>query len=74
MGFDFCGTYTVIEENRVIEYKLDDNRKVWVTFEEIESGVVIKEAFEAEDENSAEMQKQGWQAILKNFKRHVEGK
>jgi hypothetical protein len=36
--------------------------------------VVVKETFDAESENPAEMQRQGWQAILDNFGRHVEAK
>jgi hypothetical protein len=32
----------------------------------------VVETFEAETENSIEMQKDGWQAILNNFKRYVE--
>jgi hypothetical protein len=30
--------------------------------------------FDPEDENSAELQKAGWQAILNNFARHVSSK
>ena len=29
--------------------------------------------FEAESEHDVEMQRGGWQAILNNFKQHVEG-
>ncbi len=29
-------------------------------------------SFDAEDENSAEMQREGWQSILNNFKNYVE--
>jgi hypothetical protein len=33
----------------------------------------VRETFDAETENPVEMQKLGWQAILDNFVRHVEG-
>ena len=72
MGFDFEGKLTAIEENKSIEFVLEDKRKVNVRFSETEQGILVSETFEAEDENSAEQQKQGWQSILNNFKRHVE--
>jgi len=72
MGFDFSGVYEEVEENRKISYIMDDNRKVTVSFSESGHGTKIVEEFEAEDENSAELQRQGWQAILDNFKRYTE--
>ena len=39
----------------------------------VKLGAVTTVEFEAESENPAEMQQQGWQAILDNFARHVEG-
>jgi uncharacterized protein YndB with AHSA1/START domain len=72
MGFDFGGTYDEVVEHRKIAYTLDDNRKVTVSFSEADSGTRVVEEFEAEDENSAELQQQGWQAILNNFKRYTE--
>ena len=57
MGFDFEGTYTSITEHQLIEYKLDDNRKVRITFEKTNDGILVVETFDAEDEHSAEMQK-----------------
>jgi uncharacterized protein YndB with AHSA1/START domain len=71
MGFDFAGTYTVVEPNSRIEYSLGDDRQVQVLFEANEAGVKVTEVFDAEDQNSADMQKAGWQAILDNFARHV---
>lgn len=74
MGFDFEGTFTSISAHNIIEYALDDDRKVRITFSETEQGIRVVEAFETEDEHSAEQQKQGWQNILHNFKQHVESK
>jgi len=34
----------------------------------------VRIVFEPEQENPREMQQQGWQAILENFKRYVEGR
>ena len=74
MGFDFEGTYTKVVPEKVIEYVLGDNRAVSVTFEPVDGGVKVVETFEAEDANSAEMQRQGWQCILNRFASYVESK
>ncbi|NVJ60533.1 MAG: SRPBCC domain-containing protein [Gammaproteobacteria bacterium] len=74
MGFDFNGTFIHINPKRAIHYKIEDGRLVTVEFIEQDKSVKVIEEFEAEDENSAEMQKQGWQSILNNFKKHVENK
>ena len=72
-GFDFEGEYTNIVTHELIEYAFGD-RTAAVKFEQTEGGVKVTVEFEAEEENSAEMQKAGWQAILDNFARHVLGK
>ena len=74
MGFDFGGTYTLIEENNRLEYTLADDRTVQIGFQQTDTGVLVTETFDAEDENSGEMQRQGWQSILNNFARHAESK
>ncbi len=71
-GFDFTGTITEIIEHEKIVFRLDDNRKVFVTFVEDGSGVLISEIFDAELETSIEMQKNGLLAILDNFKDYAE--
>jgi uncharacterized protein YndB with AHSA1/START domain len=73
-GFDFEGTYTRVVPRKLIEYRMDDERTCKVDFVEEAGGVLVRETFDAETENAPEMQRQGWQAILDNFARHVEGK
>jgi uncharacterized protein YndB with AHSA1/START domain len=73
MGFDFSGTYTKVVQNQRIEYDLDDGRSVQVAFVEEGDGVKVLETFEADVSNSPELQRDGWQAILDNFARFVEG-
>ena len=70
-GFDFEGTYTRIVPRELIEYRMSDGRQVRVEFSERAGEVLVRETFDAETENSAEMQRAGWQAILDNFARHV---
>lgn len=72
VSFDFNGTFEEIIEFKKIVTRLDDDRRVWVTFEEHNRGFQVIETFEIEDENTEELQRMGWQAILDNFKKHVE--
>lgn len=72
MGFDFGGTYTKIVEHEQIEYSMDDKREVSITFESNGDGTHITETFDAEEQNPVEMQRQGWQNIMDNFKKHTE--
>eukprot|EP01040_Poterioochromonas_malhamensis_P003850 gene3850-4112_t len=71
-GFDYCGSYDEIIEHRLIRFALGDGRKVCITFENKDDGVYVVEEFEPELENSLDLQKSGWQAILDNFRKHVE--
>lgn len=72
MGFDFGGVYDTIIDKQEINYTMDDGRKVKIIFLEVGHKVQVIESFEAEDINSVELQRQGWQAILDNFKKYVE--
>jgi uncharacterized protein YndB with AHSA1/START domain len=72
-GFDFEGTYEQIKTNELIVYSLTDGRKVEVIFtKDDDARTKIATNFEAESTNSIEMQCDGWQAILNNFKKYVE--
>lgn len=71
-GFDFAGTYTEVILHSLIACSLGDARKVVIRFEAVQGGCRVTESFDAEDQNSAEMQKSGWQAILDRFKAFVE--
>ena len=69
-GFDFEGTYTNVIEHELIEYAFGD-RTASVTFVQQDDGVRVTVEFDAEEENEPELQRQGWQAILDNFAKHV---
>lgn len=71
-GFDFEGEYSKVEPYKLIEYTMPDERKVRVTFESLGEETRVTEEFEAEETHSPEMQKEGWQAIMNNFKRYAE--
>ena len=69
-GFDFAGEYTNIVPQQLIEYGFGDRNCV-VQFEEGTAGVTVTVTFDAESTHSEEQQREGWQAILDNFARHV---
>jgi uncharacterized protein YndB with AHSA1/START domain len=71
MGFDFAGTYTKVVPNELIECSFGD-RTLRVEFSAGGRGVTVRETFDAESTHSLDQQRQGWQAILDNFARHVE--
>jgi len=72
MGFDFWGIYDEVITNELIAYTMGDGRKASVVFEANGNETKINTTFEAETENSIELQRDGWQAILDNFKKYTE--
>lgn len=73
-AFDFAGIYDEVKTNELIAYTMGDERKVEVRFTSKEGKTLVVTVFEAESENSIEMQQGGWQAILDNFKKYAESK
>jgi uncharacterized protein YndB with AHSA1/START domain len=71
-GFDFGGTYDEVKLHEVIAYTMEDGRQVKITFKGRENETEVIETFDAEATNPIEMQQQGWQAILDNFKKYAE--
>lgn len=71
-GFDFGGKYDQVILNEFISYVMDDGRKVTITFKSEADTTDITEVFDAEMLNPIEMQRNGWQSILDNFKDVVE--
>ncbi|OJV64570.1 MAG: hypothetical protein BGO41_13255 [Clostridiales bacterium 38-18] len=73
IGFDFGGTYLKVEPLNHISYELGDGRVVSIDFKSLDaSSVLVEETFDAEKLNPLELQRNGWQAILNNFKSHAE--
>ncbi len=71
-SFDFGGVYDEVDTNEYIAYTLGDGRQVSVTFTGDNNETKISETFDPESQNPTEMQRQGWQAILNNFKKYAE--
>jgi uncharacterized protein YndB with AHSA1/START domain len=72
VSFDFGGVYSNVKQNSLIEYGMEDGRKVKITFEAVGDKTKVTETFDPESENSIELQRDGWQAILNNFKKYTE--
>ncbi len=73
-GFDFKGIYQDIIINQLITYRLEDHRLVSINFKDKPDHVEVIQSFEAEGTHTDEQQKNGWQAILNNFKSYVESR
>lgn len=71
-GFNFEGHYDEVKINQLIEYTMGDGRKVKIVFTDLGDETKIQETFEAEEEHSIDLQREGWQSIMNNFKRYVE--
>ncbi|TDQ17223.1 uncharacterized protein YndB with AHSA1/START domain [Algoriphagus boseongensis] len=71
-SFEFWGIYSKIIPFQEIRSTMGDGRKLDVFFEQNGNQVLVTEVFEAEKQNSIDLQRQGWQAILNNFKTYCE--
>lgn len=71
-GFDLIATFTAIVPQEWIASSLEDGRKVEVKFASNGQQTILVQRFEPETQNPIELQQQGWQAILDQFKRYCE--
>lgn len=71
-GFDLEGVYTDVVDQQRIAFTMSDGRAVETTFAENGETVTVTTVFDAESENPVEMQRDGWQAILNNFRKYTE--
>lgn len=71
-GFDFAAVYGEVDPYKAITLTMNEGRKARTTFESIGEGTRVTTTFDAEEQNSLEMQRNGWQAILDNFRKYVE--
>lgn len=71
-GFDFGGVYDEVVMNGKISYTMSDGRHVETVFAGEGDETTVTTTFDPETENTMELQRDGWQSILNNFKKHVE--
>lgn len=70
VGFDFAGTYTCVEPPRRLEYEFG-GRHAEVVLTPVAAGIHVVVRFDPETIFPESAQRDGWQAILDNFARHV---
>lgn len=71
-GFDFEAIYDEVIDQKKITYTMTDGRQATTLFENTDGNTKVTTTFDAENENPIDMQKDGWQAILNNFKKYAE--
>lgn len=71
-GFDFEAIYDEVIDQQKISYTMPDGRQATTIFEDADGTTKVTTTFDAETENSEEMQKAGWQAIIDNFRKYTE--
>jgi len=72
-GFDLVGIYDEVVENELLKYHFEDNRNIEIIFEKLsDNKTKITENFDPENMNPLDFQKDGWNAILDNFKKYSE--
>jgi len=71
-GFDFKAIYDEVIDQKKISYTMTDGRQATTNFESLNGKTKVATTFDAENENPVDMQKDGWQAIMNNFKKYVE--
>lgn len=71
-GFDFITIYTHLNEGKSFSYVMEDGRNADISLDANGDSTKITVVFDPENQNPAEMQKAGWQAILNNFKQYTE--
>lgn len=73
-GFDFEAVYEEVDPHKALTLAMSDGRNARTTFESAGGKTKVTTTFDAEDQSPIDMQRDGWQAILNSFKRHVEAK
>lgn len=71
MGFDFAGTYEEVAEPAALSLRLDDGRLSRTTFTADGDGTRVRTVFDADGAHPADMQRDGWQAILQSYATYV---
>ncbi len=71
-GFDYEAIYDVVAAQQKLAYTMPDGRHVETRFEDLDEATKVTTEFDPESSNPLEMQRDGWQAILNNFKKYAE--
>jgi uncharacterized protein YndB with AHSA1/START domain len=72
-GFDFEAVYIAINEGESFTFEFGGRISTY-EFNDLGADTLVSITFDPETENSIELQKNGWQLILNNFKLYTENK
>jgi uncharacterized protein YndB with AHSA1/START domain len=70
-GFDFDAIYTHVAHGESITYEFG-GRYATISFTEVNGSTEVTIVFDPETQNPVELQRNGWQSILNNFKHYTE--
>ncbi|OWU84039.1 activator of HSP90 ATPase [Oceanicola sp. 22II-s10i] len=71
-GFDLVMIYDAVETGESFTSTMENGRQVTTTFAPEADGTLVSTRFDPETEHPIEMQRDGWQAILNNYKSYAE--
>ncbi|NBP06103.1 MAG: activator of HSP90 ATPase [Bacteroidetes bacterium] len=71
-GFNLKATYTHVKLGESFIFEMADGRNVSFEILDVHGLTRVEIVFDAESQNPLELQRQGWQAILDNFKKYTE--
>lgn len=71
-GFDFEAIYNEINKLKNFKYTSPDGRLIEIDFEANDNQTKLTITFDTDGENPIELQRNGWQAILNNYKNYTE--
>jgi len=71
-GFDFGGVYEELIPFSQISLRMGDGRLAVTKFESLGTSTKVTTIFDAENQNPVDLQQNGWQSILNNFKSYAE--
>jgi uncharacterized protein YndB with AHSA1/START domain len=71
-AFDFEAVYNEIVDGEKFTYTMPDNREIQVSFEKMDDKTRVTVTFDPENVNPVDLQRDGWQSILDNFRRYAE--
>lgn len=70
-GFDFQGRFEEVDPPHALTLRLDDGRRARTTFAAEGEGTRVITIFDPDATHPADMQRDGWQAILDSYAAHV---
>lgn len=71
-GFDFEAIFNEVIAPEKLSYTMLDGRTCEIVFKKSEDKTRVTVSFDPENMNPEDIQRDGWQAILNNFKKYAE--